>query len=244
MFPVHNSVPMRYPPVVTWLLIGLNSLVFLYQVSLPPEKLEQFILMFALIPARDFAPLATPAALSPEIYVPFVSNMFLHASWLHLILNMWTLWLFGAAVEDRLGRAKFLVFYLLCGVVASVTHSVFNADSAVPAMGASGAIAGVIGCYIRLFPMAKVVVLVPILFFPIFFEMYAAVFAAIWFFAQFLQGAADFFTPTAGANVAWWAHVGGFLAGVVLSPLLAQPPRKYRPHYADEGVLGFTPKGR
>ena len=113
--------------------------------------------------------------------------MFLHGGWLHLILNMWTLWLFGPTVEDRMGHARYLAFYLACGLAASVAHVMFNPTSIVPALGASGAIAGILGCYMRLFPMARVVVVVPILFIPLFFEVYAFVFIGLWFLIQVLQ---------------------------------------------------------
>jgi membrane associated rhomboid family serine protease len=170
--------------------------------------------------------------------------MFLHGGWLHLILNMWTLWLFGPTVEDRLGHSRYLAFYLACGVAASLTHVVFSAGSEIPALGASGAIAGVLGCYVRLFPLARVVVLVPILFLPLFFEVYAFIFVGLWFLIQVLQGTAELFTPTAAAGVAWWAHIGGFVAGLVLGPVLRRSEQRYRAYHADEGVLGFDPRGR
>jgi membrane associated rhomboid family serine protease len=177
-------------------------------------------------------------------YLPFVTNMFLHGGWLHLILNMWTLWLFGRTVEDRFGSARYLLFYLLCGAVASTTHALVNATSEIPALGASGAIAGVLGCYMRMFPLSRVVVMIPILFFPFFFELPAIVFTGLWFLLQVMQGTADLFAPSAGAGVAWWAHIGGFVAGFLLTPLLQQSKRAHRPFYPDEGVLGFDPAGR
>jgi membrane associated rhomboid family serine protease len=243
MFPIRTSVPTRYPPAVTWALILTNCAVFLFQSSLSPQQLERFLLNFSLIPARYFAPLAfgEPGLLD---YVPFFTNMFLHGGWLHLILNMWTLWLFGPAIEDRLGPLRYLVFYLVCGVLASATHAAFNSTSVIPALGASGAIAGVLGCYLRLFPFARVIVVVPILFLPLFFEIYAVAFAGLWFAAQVLQGAVEFFVPTDGGGVAWWAHVGGFIGGLVFGSLLTPSGRGYRPYYADEGILGFTPLGR
>jgi membrane associated rhomboid family serine protease len=245
MFPIQNAVPSRYPPLVTWALIAVNCAVFLIELSLSPRELDWFLLRFALIPARYFAPPPYgDASLSLADYLPFVSNMFLHGGWLHVILNMWMLWLFGPTVEDRLGRAYYLIFYLACGGLASVTHAVFNPTSAVPALGASGAIAGVLGCYIRLFPFARLVVLIPILFFPFFFEVPAIVFAGLWFLLQMLQGAAELFMPSTGGGVAWWAHVGGFVAGFLLAPPLRRSRHDYRDYYADEGILGFAPSGR
>ena len=243
MFPVQTTVPLRNPPVVTWALIAVNCVVFLYQISLSEPELELFLSRFALVPGRYFAPDAS-SALSVLDYLPFVTNMFLHGGWLHLILNMWTLWLFGRTVEDRFGSARYLLFYLLCGAVASTTHALVNATSEIPALGASGAIAGVLGCYMRMFPLSRVVVMIPILFFPFFFELPAIVFTGLWFLVQVMQGTADLFGPPAGAGVAWWAHIGGFVAGFLLTPLLQQSKRAHRPFYPDEGVLGFNPAGR
>jgi rhomboid family protein len=136
------------------------------------------------------------------------------------------------------------LFYLASGVLASVTHSVFNPASVIPALGASGAIAGVLGCYIRLFPFARLVVLVRILFLPFFFEVPAIVFAGLWFLMQVLQGTADLFTQPTGVGVAWRAHVGGFVFGFLLGPPLRRSRRSYRTYYPDEGILGFDPRGR
>jgi membrane associated rhomboid family serine protease len=245
MFPIKSTIALRYPPVVTWVLIAVNSLVFLVEVNLDPTGLERFVGRYALIPARYFAPeaLGGGAPLSPSDYLPFFSNMFLHGGWLHLILNMWTLWLFGPAIEDRLGRARYLALYLVCGVLASITHAFFNPTSDVPALGASGAIAGVLGCYMRLFPLARVIVVIPILFLPFFFTLPAMVFAGLWFLLQLLQGTAALFEPSAGGAVAWWAHVGGFVGGLILAGPLRLNGRAYRQPYSDEGILGFTPSG-
>src|SRR5499427_1962946 len=169
MFPIKNSVPSRYPALVTWLLIAVNCASFLYEKSLSEVELDSLISSFALVPARYFG----ASGLTPTDYLPFLTMMFLHGGWLHLIFNMWTLWLFGPTVEDRLGHGRYLAFYLACGLAASIAHVFFNPTSIVPALGASGAIAGVLGCYMRLFPLARVVVVVPILFIPLFFEVYA-----------------------------------------------------------------------
>jgi membrane associated rhomboid family serine protease len=147
-------------------------------------------------------------------------------------------------VEDRLGLARYLLLYLACGVIAALTHYQFNPTSPVPALGASGAIAGVIGCYVRLLPFSRVIVVVPILFFPFFFDAPAIVFVGIWFLMQLTQGMGELLTPETGAGIAWWAHVGGFLAGLFLGSLLVLPKREHRPYYADEGLLGFDPMGR
>jgi membrane associated rhomboid family serine protease len=245
MIPIRNAVPTRYPPVMTWMLIAINCLVFLLQNSLTPAELEEFLRDFALIPARYTAVVAYgDANLLAIDLVPFFTMMFLHGGWLHLIFNMWTLWLFGSTVEDRLGHGRYLAFYLACGLAASIAHVIFNPTSIVPALGASGAIAGVLGCYMRLFPLARVVVVVPILFIPLFFEVYAFVFVGLWFLIQIFQGTLELLLPTSGGGVAWWAHVGGFVAGFALGPLLVRSERRYRVYYPDEGILGFDTAGR
>ncbi|SDR63501.1 Membrane associated serine protease, rhomboid family [Rhizobiales bacterium GAS113] len=243
MFPIQNAVPSRYPPLATWGLIATNCLVFLFQISLSPDELGEFLMRFALIPARYFTP-SFDMSLAPSSYLPFLTNIFLHGGWLHLILNMWTLWLFGGTVEDRQGPARFLAFYLACGVLGSAAHAVVYADSAVPVLGASGAIAGVLGCYIRLFPWARIIAVVPLLFLPLFFEVPAIVFIGFWFVMQVLQGTAELLAPHAGTGVAVWAHIGGFVAGLALGPLLTRSKQRYRAYYADEGKFGFDLMGR
>jgi membrane associated rhomboid family serine protease len=245
MIPIRNAVPSRYPPAITWMLIAINCLVFLFQDSLRPDELELFVGQFALIPARYFDVLTSGGThLAAVDILPFFTMMFLHGGWPHLILNMWTLWLFGPTVEDRLGHGRYLAFYLVCGLAASVAHVMFNPESVIPALGASGAIAGILGCYMRLFPMARVVVLVPILFIPLFFEVYAFVFIGLWFLLQLLQSMMELLLPFPSGDIAWWAHVGGFIAGFTLGPLLARSEQRYRAYYPDEGVLGFDTQGR
>jgi membrane associated rhomboid family serine protease len=240
VFPIRNLVATRYPPVATWTLIAINCVVFLLQISLDPSDQDAFVSTYAIIPARYFVHGGFDGA---EDLVPFVTMMFLHGGWLHLILNMWTLWLFGGAVEDRLGSGRYLAFYLACGVAAAFAHAAFNPTSTVPALGASGAIAGVMGCYMRLFPWARVIVVVPIIIFPLFFELPAVAFVGLWFVLQVLQGTIDLLSTSTGAGVAWWAHVGGFVVGLALGPLLVRSGLAYRPYYADEGIYGFTPTG-
>jgi membrane associated rhomboid family serine protease len=239
MIPIKNTVASRYPAVATWGLIAVNVVIFLFQSGLGPDELGSFLSRFALIPARFLA--AEDRSVSD--YVPFVSHMFLHGGWLHLILNMWTLWLFGPSVEDRLGSGPYLLFYLGTGIAAAVSHVVFNPTSEAPALGASGAIAGILGAYVRMFPLARVVVVVPIVIIPFFFDVPALVFVGLWFLTQLLQGAAELMTPATAGGVAWWAHVGGFIVGLTLAPAVRRSSRIYRPYYPDEGILGFTPRG-
>ena len=176
MFPVQNTAPSRYPPLATWGLIAVNCAIFLVQIRLPPGEADALIARFALIPARYCC---GNADLGPVDFLPFFTMMFLHGGWLHLILNMWALWVFGGPVEDRLGPARYLLLYLACGVIAALTHYQFNPTSPVPALGASGAIGGVIGCYVRLLPFSRIIVVIPILFFPFFFDVPAIVFVGI-----------------------------------------------------------------
>jgi membrane associated rhomboid family serine protease len=241
MFPLQNAVATRYAPFVTWGLIATNCAVFLIQINLGAAEADEFIRRFALVPARYFS---GAADLTPSDYLPFLTMMFLHGGWMHLILNMWALWVFGGPVEDRLGPTRYLILYFACGILAALAHCGFNPNSTDPALGASGAIAGVMGCYVRLFPLSRLVVVIPILFLPLFFEVPAIVFIGIWFLLQLSQGTAELLTPSTGAGIAWWAHVGGFVAGVVLGSLLVLPKRERRPYYADEGFLGFDPTGR
>jgi len=240
MFPWADTVARRYPPVAVWSVVGISLLAFLYQSGLPPRALNRFLFDFALVPSRVFGQLRH---IAPSDWTPFLTNIFLHAGWLHLILNMWTLWIFGPAVEDRLGPVRFALFYLFCGVAAGLAHALANPDSVVPALGASGAIAGVIGCYARMFPAARLVVIVPILVIPLFFEISALAFAMIWFVMQLIPGLMSL-GDTATGGVAWWAHIGGFVSGWLASPILRRPAVTYRNYYRDEGIYGFLPDGR
>jgi membrane associated rhomboid family serine protease len=240
MIPIGNSVPSRYPAVMTWALIAANCIVFLLQLSLGPFERLLFAFQFGLVPARYFE--STQLTLGD--FVPFITMMFLHGGWLHLIINMWMLWLFGRTIEDRLGPGRFLLFYFVCGMSAAATDMISRPDSIIPAVGASGAIAGVLACYVRMFPSAKVLVVVPILFVPLFFAVPALVFVGIWFLLQVLQATFQLLMPSEGGGVAWWAHVGGFVGGLLLGPLMQRSTRLYRRYYNDEGVFGFEPSGR
>jgi membrane associated rhomboid family serine protease len=245
MIPVYTAVPSRYSPVVTWMLIATNCVVFLFQNSMSSFELERFLSHFALIPARYYELFAGGSFdLSLDYFLPFITMMFLHGGWLHLIFNMWTLWLFGPTVEDRMGPGRFLVFYLMCGIAAAIAQVLSDPTSTVPSLGASGAIAGVLGCFVGLFPLGRVVVVVPIVFIPLFFEVPAFVFIGLWFLIQLFQGTVELLLASSGGGVAWWAHVGGFLAGLALIPFFQRAARGYRAYYPDEGVLGFDPAGR
>ncbi len=215
MFPIRDTIPSRTTPVVTWALIGINILVFAYEFSLPRQALESFIYSFGMVPAGLFgdAPdsLAAPAGGAGT----FLTSMFIHGGLLHLIANMWTLWIFGDNVEDRMGKVRFSLFYLTCGGIAALVHLATNLTSTVPTVGASGAIAGVLGAYFLLYPRARVLTLVPIFFYPLFIEIPAFFYLGFWFLTQLLSGGLAETGGQAG-GIAWWAHVGGFVAGLIL----------------------------
>jgi membrane associated rhomboid family serine protease len=160
--------------------------------------------------------------------------MFLHGGWSHIIFNMWALWIFGDNVEDRMGPLRFTLFYLTCGLIAGVVHVLTNPESTVPTVGASGAIAGVLGAYFLLFPQARLVVLVPILFIPLFFELPAVLYLLFWALMQLFSGTLALAGPTDVGGVAWWAHVGGFSAGLLLHRFFVRPRRMIRRFQPDE----------
>lgn len=229
MFPLRDSVNRTTQPVVVWVIIAVNAAAFAYQLGLGGRETQVFLYTHALVPLRYFSPSwAESVGLSPTDLTPFVTNTFLHGGWLHIIFNMWTLYIFGPALEDRLGPVRFAGLYLVSGVVASATHALFNAGSSVPVLGASGAIAGVIAAYAVRFPFAWVHILVPIVFIPLFFWIPAVAFAGIWFFLQVWQGTSELFMPMFGGGIAWWAHIGGFVAGCILIGVLdrSRDPRR------------------
>jgi len=227
MFPVRDTVPSRSPPLMTWALIGANAAVFLLELAMPPRQLQALFYWFGIVPARYTHPdWAVWLGLPVDDYWPFLTSMFLHGGWLHIISNMWTLWIFGDNVEDRMGPWRFLAFYLLCGLVAGVTHWATNMDSTVPTIGASGAIAGVLGAYFLLYPRAHIITLIPVFFYPLFVALPAATFALIWFFAQLFSGVSVLIGPGQVGGVAWWAHIGGFVAGMALCKLFLDPERR------------------
>ncbi|HYS18173.1 MAG TPA: rhomboid family intramembrane serine protease [Candidatus Binatia bacterium] len=230
MIPLRDSIPSRSWPVVTYLLIGLNVWVFLYELALGPD-LEAVIQAWGFVPADYFALARVPGA-EVDRYLPLLSSMFLHGGWLHLIGNMMYLWIFGDNVEDRIGHLRYLLFYLLAGLGAALVHAHLHPQSAVPTIGASGAISGVLGGYLLLFPHARVLTLVPIVFiFVQIVEVPAVIYLGFWFLIQLVAGTLAFALADAAGGVAWWAHVGGFTVGLILVPLLLRRrsyPRAWR----------------
>jgi membrane associated rhomboid family serine protease len=201
--------------------------VFFYELSLGPRYLDRFLMQNGVVPALVFAWPRTHEPIS-AIAVPYFTSMFLHGGWLHLIGNMWYLWIFGDNIEDRLGHFTYLIFYLLCGIGAGIFHTFLNYNTTVPSIGASGAIAGVLGAYLVSYPRARVLTLVPIFIFIQFIEIPAIIVLGFWFVIQFFSGAASFGGSPEAGGVAYWAHVGGFLIGMILVGLF---PRKDRNRY-------------
>jgi membrane associated rhomboid family serine protease len=215
VIPLRDSVPARRPPWVMLAVLVACVLVFLYEASLPERELVELFQTFGVVPARLVGP-------DPPYYT-LVTSAFLHGGWLHLGGNMLYLWIFGNNVEDAMGHLGFLVFYLLCGAAAALAQVALQPTSTVPMVGASGAIAGVLGAYLVLYPRARILALVPMGFFTQLAEVPAVLFLPLWFLLQLLYGIASLGVQTqVGGGVAFWAHVGGFVAGVLLVRVFAR----------------------
>jgi len=226
LIPLKDSTKSPIFPIVNLSIIVLNVLVYMWEVSIEPYLLNQVYYAFGVIPAEVMNTFFTGASLTPVLF-SFVTTMFVHGGWLHLIGNMLFLWVFGDNVEGRLGHLRYLLFYLLVGFFASLVHILSNPLSTMPVVGASGAVAGVLGAYIILFPRARVLALVPIIIIFTLMEIPAVVFIALWFVLQLFNGVASL---GGDANtVAYWAHVGGFIAGAVLIKIMA--PRVTKDYY-------------
>ena len=223
MIPLKDRNPRRLFPIVTIFLIAVNIFVFFYDLSLG-IKLERFIFYFSVTPSAIHQVLHSNI-FRPFVFITLITSLFLHGGWLHLGGNMLYLWIFGDNVEDKLGHFRFLVFYLICGIAASALHIYFEPTSLIPTIGASGAISGVLGAYIILFPRARVLTLIPIFIFIQIVELPAYIIIGLWFVLQFFNGMLSLKYATAGmGGVAWWAHIGGFISGLIL----VIPFRKFR----------------
>ena len=214
MIPLRDDRPPRTFAFATAAIVALNFVVFWHELSLgSPDRLDEFVARFALIPA-DLA-----HGPSPQTWRTVVTSMFLHGGWAHILGNMLFLWIFGRNVEDSIGHFKFVVFYLLCGIAAAATQVALSPYSTVPMIGASGAISGVLGAYLLLFPRARVLVLFPIWIFWRVFYLPAILYLVFWFGIQLLSGLAVANKMDISGGVAFWAHVGGFIAGMFLIPV-------------------------
>jgi len=214
MFPIRDTVPNRTFPLTTWMLIILCGIVFWFETTLPPELLEDFTYYFGIVPA-DYTK-RRHNSLPLIDYLSFFTTMFLHGGWLHFLGNIWFLKVFGSKVEDRMGHGRFFMFYLIVGVLASIFYIFFSLRSSMPVIGASGAIAGVMGAYFVLFPRARILTFIPIFIIPWFIEVPAVIFLGWWFLLQVFAGTIAQVLPSSGGGVAWWGHIGGFIAGVLL----------------------------
>lgn len=256
MIPLRDNIPSRTTPVVNYSLIAICTLVFLLQLADESGPRSILIERFGMIPARVLNPdqpvhmkvqlqdrlgrrFVRPVEMASAPVTPWITLLtcvFLHGGWLHFLGNMWFLFIFGDNVEDRVGHFGYLLFYLFCGVFASAAHLLFNSSSVIPTIGASGAIAGVMGAYFLLYPRAKVLSILPIFFLIQIIVLPAPVFLGIWFLFQFLQGTVSSASGIQAGGVAWWSHIGGFAVGFAIAALLkttgeTRPPvERVRPY--------------
>ncbi len=217
MIPIRDTAPCYSNPYVSWALIFIcSSLFVLLEVS--PERYHRYVIyIYGMVPARYTNPeWAVAMGYPSDYYLSFLTNLFLHGGWVHLIMNMWFIWIFADNVEDRMGHGRFIVFYLLCGLFATFVQWQYTPEVVNPVVGASGAIAGVLAAYFFLYPYAKIVLWVPILLLPIFIEIPAIAFIGVWVIFQMKNASTAALFYGGATDVALWAHLGGFVAGIVL----------------------------
>ena len=220
MIPIRDTIPSKNYPVVNTTIIGINVILYLIEIAQGPN-LDRFVYIYGLVPARYTVPQIASYFTFGQQALSLLSFMFLHGGFWHILGNMWFLYIFGDNVEDRLGPFRYLVFYLLCGLVSGLSQIFFNLHSNTPTIGASGAIAGVMGAYLILHPRSKILTLIPIIIIPWFIEIPAFFFLGFWFFLQFINAAGSHGNIS---GIAWWAHIGGFVFGMVcLKIFLALP---------------------
>ncbi len=227
MIPLKDLTPRRSVPVVTLFLIIANFLVFFHQVSLTPKAGEAFVMAYGMVPANiQYALAGTHHVTLQRAFETLFTCMFLHGGWMHIIGNMWFLWIFGGNVEDRLGAPGYLLLYLVCGIGSSVSELLFTLGSQVPSIGASGAISGVLGAYVIFFPSSRILTLVPLFIIWFLARIPAVIFIVLWFVVQLLSGVGSLGEtgPGAGGGVAWWAHVGGFTIGLLIALAVGRRP--------------------
>jgi membrane associated rhomboid family serine protease len=222
MIPLRDTTPTRNYPIVNTTIIGINAVVFFIQMFQGPE-INRFIYIYGLVPARYSLPQIAEYFTIGQQAFSLISFMFLHGGFWHILGNMWSLYIFGDNVEDRLGPLRYGLFYLLSGMASGLTHMVLNLHSNIPTIGASGAIAGVMGAYFILHPRSKILTLIPIFFIPYFLEIPAFVFLGLWFILQFISAAGS---QGAVSGIAWWAHIGGFVFGMLFLKLFSTLPDK------------------
>jgi membrane associated rhomboid family serine protease len=221
MIPIRDAIRSKNFPVVNVLLIGLNIVAFLWELAQGPHLKEAFYL-YGIVPLRYSSPEISAHFTGFEQCLPFLTSMFLHGGFLHIIMNMWFLYIFGDNIEDRLGHIRYLIFYLFCGVAAGWIHLFTNWNSNVPTIGASGAISGVMGAYLLLYPRSRILTLIFIFFFIQFIEIPAFIFLGVWLFVQLFSAG---LTPRNVGGIAFWAHIGGFVVGLIFIKIFDAIPR-------------------
>ena len=215
MIPLRVDILRTRAAIFNGLLIVANVLAFLYELSLPPKAGQALVYSFGLVPSHTQLLFARHGITFAQAFLPMLTSMFLHGGWMHLLGNMLFLWVFGGAVEETLGHIQYFIFYFICGIGSAMAHTVLNWGSTVPTIGASGAISGVMGAFIVLFPRARVTTLIPALFLFFTIRIPAILMLGYWFFIQFFSGIASLGVGDQG-GVAWWGHVGGFVLGALL----------------------------
>lgn len=226
MIPIRDTAPCFTRPVVTWGLIAVCVIIFVGMQFLPYAVSNPLIARFGMVPLRYSSPeWAERVGLSFDGYLSFLTNLFLHGSWFHLIVNMWFLWIFGDNVEDRMGHLSFLVFYLLCGLMATGVQWYFDPYLQIPVVGASGPIAGVLAAYFFLYPLERIILWVPIFFLPVIVHVPAISFLGVWVIIQLHEATTSLLFEGGAARMAWWAHLGGFIAGSLLYRFFLKKPR-------------------
>ncbi|MGZ5052476.1 MAG: rhomboid family intramembrane serine protease [Methylobacter sp.] len=213
MIPIRDTAPCHSTPLVTWSIMAVCIVVFVSMQLMPDQLSNRLINLYGMVPIRYTNPYF---GLPFDGYLSFLTSLFLHGNWLHLIMNMWFLWIFGDNVEDRMGHVPYLIFYLICGLLATFLQWYFDPFLAIPVVGASGAIAGVLAAYFFIYPLERVVVWVPILFLPIVIHVPAITFLGLWMLVQLYSATTAMLFGGVAVDVAWWAHLGGFITGSVL----------------------------
>ena len=228
MIPLRDTIPSHSFPIVNWALILINSVLFMVEVFVFDSKqAESMIYQYGLIPDNiRLSGIGSIHKLRVSVFRPFFTNMFLHGGWGHLIANMWILFIFGDNVEDRMGKVKYFLFYILCGLIAGLTHFILHRNSVVPAIGASGAISGIMAAYMVMFPKSTIISFVPIFIIPLFLPVPAIIYIGIWFLVQLLSGTTSLMLSDSASGIAFWAHIGGFIGGLLLYRYFDSSKRK------------------
>ncbi len=235
MIPIRDSIPCHIRPFVCWLIIAICVGIFVIMQLMPLDQQHKLIYLYGMVPLRySNLAWAEHSGFTFDYGLSFITNLFLHGGWFHLILNIWFIWIFADNIEDRMGHGKFLIFYLICGFIATFTQWSFDAQLATPVIGASGAIAGVLGAYFFLYPYARVVLWFPFLLLPIFFEVPAIAFLGFWVIIQINEATSHLLFSDEMATVAWWSHLGGFIAGAFLHPLFIKSEMSVQSIHQDE----------